>query len=151
MRKTAFILATLLVLSSLALAATDIDWDVVSSGGTEGNSGNVSLSGTLSQTAVGTGSSGSINASHGYWQEFPVGGPTYLCGDSDASGAVDIDDVVHLIYYIFAGGSPPDPIESGDADCSGSADIDDVVYLVSYIFGGGNTPCDPGGTGSPGC
>jgi hypothetical protein len=65
----------------------------------------------------------------------------YTCGDADGSSAVDIDDVVYLIGYIFSGGIAPLPVESGDADCSGSVDIDDVVYLISYIFSGGELPC----------
>ena len=68
-----------------------------------------------------------------------------ICGDADASGAVDIDDIVFLINYIFGGGPAPDPLEIGDVDCSGNVDIDDVVYLINYIFGGGNAPCDPDG------
>ncbi len=65
----------------------------------------------------------------------------YICGDADGSRTVDIDDVVFLVGYIFAGGNPPDPIEAGDADCSGGVDIDDVVYLIAYIFSGGPEPC----------
>jgi hypothetical protein len=34
--------------------------------------------------------------------------PTCVPGDADESGAVDIDDVVYLIEYIFAGGPPPE-------------------------------------------
>jgi hypothetical protein len=67
---------------------------------------------------------------------------TYARGDADASGGVDIDDVVYLIAYIFTGG--PEPIcdsISGDVDCSGEIDIDDVVYLIAYIFTGGPAPC----------
>ncbi len=67
--------------------------------------------------------------------------PTYVPGDADGSGAVDIDDVVYLIQYIFSGGPAPDPLESGDADCSGLIDIDDVVYLIQYIFNSGPPPC----------
>jgi len=68
--------------------------------------------------------------------------PPFVIGDADGSGAIDIDDVVYLIQYIFAGGPPPDPIQSGDADCSGVIDIDDVVYLIQYIFAGGPAPCE---------
>ena len=75
----------------------------------------------------------------------------HICGDADGSEAVDIDDVVHLIQYIFASGPPPEPLEAGDADCSGGGDIDDVVYLINYIFGGGNSPCDPDGNEVPDC
>jgi outer membrane protein assembly factor BamB len=66
---------------------------------------------------------------------------SFVCGDADGSGAVDIDDIVHLINYIFGGGPPPASVEAGDADCSDSVDIDDVVYLINYIFGGGMPPC----------
>jgi hypothetical protein len=48
---------------------------------------------------------------------FDVGVPT-PSGDVDCSGAVDIDDVVYLIAYIFAGGPPPsDPDNDGVPDC----------------------------------
>jgi len=66
---------------------------------------------------------------------------TYVPGDADGSGEVDIDDVVFLIHYIFSGGTAPDPLEAGDPDCSGAIDIDDVVYLISYIFTSGPAPC----------
>lgn len=40
------------------------------------------------------------------------------CGDSDCSGAVDIDDVVWLINYIFTGGNAPcDADGDGVPDC----------------------------------
>jgi hypothetical protein len=77
--------------------------------------------------------------------------PPYICGDADGSEAVDIDDVVFLINYIFAGGVPPDPIEAGDADCSGGVDIDDAVWLINFIFAGGNVPCDVDGDEAPDC
>jgi hypothetical protein len=67
--------------------------------------------------------------------------PEVDCGDADVSGAVDIDDAVFLIAYIFSGGPAPDPIEAADIDCSGGVDIDDVVYLIMYIFAGGPAPC----------
>lgn len=82
---------------------------------------------------------------------FALGIPTYVCGDADASGGVDIDDVVYLIAYIFSGGPEPAPYESGDADCSSAVDIDDVVWLIAYIFSGGNAPCDTDGDEVPDC
>jgi len=63
------------------------------------------------------------------------------CGDANGSYAVDIDDVVFLIAYIFSAGPAPDPLEAGDADCSSTVDIDDVVYLIAFIFSGGPEPC----------
>jgi hypothetical protein len=80
----------------------------------------------------------------------------YICGDANGSGgdpAVDIDDVVFLINYVFAGGPEPCPPQAGDANCAGdpSVDIDDIVYLINYIFAGGPAPCDPDGDTIPNC
>jgi photosystem II stability/assembly factor-like uncharacterized protein len=67
---------------------------------------------------------------------------SFLCGDPNASGDVDIGDAVYIILYIFSGGPPPQPVlEAGDADCSGGVDIDDVVYILTFIFLGGPEPC----------
>jgi len=64
-----------------------------------------------------------------------------ICGDANNSGAIDIDDVVFLISYIFGGGPAPIPLVCvGDANESGNVDIDDVVFLIQYIFGGGPAP-----------
>ncbi|MFH1891575.1 MAG: dockerin type I repeat-containing protein [Candidatus Zixiibacteriota bacterium] len=76
---------------------------------------------------------------------------TVTLGDADASGEVDIDDVVYLLNYIFSGGLPPLPEFAGDADCSSEVDIDDVVYLIQYIFASGTAPCDPNGDEVPDC
>ncbi|MFH1891979.1 MAG: dockerin type I repeat-containing protein [Candidatus Zixiibacteriota bacterium] len=119
----------------------DINWQVISSGGTNGSSDNFRLAGTVGQTAHGAGSSVSFRLNHGYWQDFS--GTICVPGDADGSGEVDIDDVVYLIAYIFSGGLPPTPdVCCGDADGSGEVDIDDVVYLIAYIFTGGPAPID---------
>ncbi len=65
---------------------------------------------------------------------------TYMYGDANGSGYLDIDDVVYLIQFIFADGPEPVPYEAGDADCSGFIDIDDAVYLIQHIFAGGPAP-----------
>jgi aminopeptidase YwaD len=84
------------------------------------------------------------------WYECTYEEPPY-CGDSDGNEAIDIDDIVFLVTYIFTGGPPPDPPDRGDADCSGGIDIDDVVYLIMYVFLGGHAPCDIDGNGEPDC
>jgi hypothetical protein len=67
--------------------------------------------------------------------------PSYVCGDADGNGAINISDAVFLVAYIFGGGYAPDPYLSGDTDCTGTINISDAVYLVAYIFGGGGPPC----------
>ncbi len=76
---------------------------------------------------------------------------TFLCGDTNTSGGVDIDDVVYLIAYVFQGGPDPIPAAAGDVNCSGAIDIDDVVYEIAYVFQGGAPPCDPDDDGTPDC
>jgi hypothetical protein len=67
------------------------------------------------------------------------------CVPGNANGygdpAVDIDDMVYLINYVFGGGPAPIPLLCcGNANGSGDVDIDDIVYLINYIFGGGPAP-----------
>jgi len=127
------------------VAAEEINWQVISAGGTDGSSTSYRLSGTAAQTATGLGTSPSYRLSHGFWQDFSES-PPCTPGDADGSGSVDIDDVVYLIGYIFSEGPPPVPDECcGDANGSGGSvpiDIDDVVYLIAYIFSDGPAPVD---------
>ncbi len=66
---------------------------------------------------------------------------SYIPGDPNHDGGIDISDAVYLIAYIFSGGSAPIPLIAGDANCDGMDDISDVVYLIAYIFSGGHAPC----------
>ncbi len=67
--------------------------------------------------------------------------PACFIGDVNGSGAVDIDDIVYEIAYVFQGGPAPVPEECcGDANGSGAIDIDDIVYLIAYVFQGGPEP-----------
>lgn len=78
----------------------------------------------------------------GQWSDpLTVTAEALPCGDANASGEIDIDDIVYMIAYIFTGGPPPYPEWClGDADGSGAVDIDDVVFLLNYIFSGGEAP-----------
>ena len=75
----------------------DIPWQVISNGGTDGSSTNFKLQGTVSQTAVGTGTSASYSLRHGFWQDFS-GADTSCCTgitgnvDNDPGEVVDIGD-----------------------------------------------------------
>jgi len=76
----------------------------------------------------------------------------YTCGNVDGLGIIDIDDVVYLLQYLYAGGPEPLPLCcSGDVTCDGIIDIDDSVYLIEYLYAGGPPPCDIDGDGAPDC
>ncbi len=131
-----------------ARAGEEINWQVISSGGTKGSSASFDLQGTVGQTSVGVGSSASFGLQHGYWQDFTSGGGTCCMGsirgnvDYDVGDAIDISDLVYLVDFMFSGGPPPPCFEEGDVDGSGAApiDISDLVYLVDYMFTGGPAP-----------
>jgi hypothetical protein len=66
---------------------------------------------------------------------------TYMCGDANRDGIVDISDVVYLMNYLFIKGPAPIPQAAGDANHDFIVDAGDVVYLINYLFVEGPPPC----------
>ena len=128
-------------------AGEQINWQVVSSGGTKGSSASFGLQGTVGQTAVGSGSSTSYGLGHGYWQPLVSSGDCCdIRADIDHNGSgPDIADLVYMVNFMFNGGpeppcNTPDYLEA-DVDGNGTGpDIGDLVYLVNYMFNGGPAP-----------
>lgn len=67
---------------------------------------------------------------------------SFIRGDADGDGNINVADVVSLINYIFRGGTAPSPLIAGDANCDGITNVGDAVYLVQYIFRFGPAPCE---------
>ena len=67
--------------------------------------------------------------------------PTFIRGDANKDGIIDVGDVVFIINYLFKNGPAPNPIQAGDANCDGLDDVGDVVYLINYLFKSGPPPC----------
>ncbi len=127
----------LLLLLPVVATAYRIDWQVISSGGTESTSTNFALKGTVGQTVVGHGSSANYGLSNGFWQEFDCYGHR---GDVNHNGAINVADLTYLVDYLFSGGPPPPCMEEGDVDGSGGINVADVTYLVDFLFFGGPPP-----------
>ena len=68
-------------------------------------------------------------------------GNPFIIGDANGDGAMDVADVVHLVNYLFIGGSAPGPLAAGDVNCDGIVNIADIIYLANYLFLGGPPPC----------
>jgi len=83
--------------------------------------------------------------------DFTTAAPSYTCGDSNGDESVNVSDAVHIINYVFAGGDPPDPVESGDANCDDAVNVSDGVWIINFVFSGGYAPCDTDGNGIPDC
>lgn len=65
---------------------------------------------------------------------------SYVCGDGNGDGSVNIADAVYIINYVFKSGTAPDPIESGDVNDDNDCNIGDAVYVINYVFNSGAAP-----------
>jgi hypothetical protein len=63
-----------------------------------------------------------------------AGAGTFLRGDANGDGAIDIGDIVFLVNFIFKHGPAPDPMESGETNCDDYLDIGDVVNIIYYVY-----------------
>jgi hypothetical protein len=67
---------------------------------------------------------------------------TYIWGDVDSSGSINIADVVYLVRFVFSGGPRPMPFDAiGDVNCDQTLNLADIVYLLAWLFSGGPPPC----------
>lgn len=69
-----------------------------------------------------------------------LSGCTYLRGDANGDGAIEISDVVYLLNYLFRDGSPPASFVAGDVNCDDEHGISDVIYLLNYLYKAGPPP-----------
>ena len=117
---------------------TQIKWQVLSGGGITGNSSSYQMGNSVSQTAVGYGSSSLYKLCQGFLPGSYEAG--FIRGDATGDGVIDVGDIVYLINYLFKTGSAPTPLQAGDVNCDGNVDVGDVVYLINYLFKGGPPP-----------
>jgi hypothetical protein len=65
---------------------------------------------------------------------------SFVCGDANGDGLVNVADVVYLINYSFKGGPPPVPLLAGDANGDAAVNVADAVFLINYVFKQGPSP-----------
>jgi hypothetical protein len=68
---------------------------------------------------------------------------SFLCGDINVDGTVNIFDITGLISYLYLEGEPPMPLESGDINNDGLINIFDITGLISYLYLEGDPPVCP--------
>jgi hypothetical protein len=120
-------------------AGEEINWQVISQGGTDGGSASYQVGGTVTQTAVGYGSSASYQLSQGFWQSFEE--EIYVCGDCNGDKVTNIADVVCKANYVFMGYSLPCPSEVVDHNGDGFVNVADIVAEINYLFLGYTLEC----------
>lgn len=79
----------------------------------------------------------------GSWPLSGAAAVSFVRGDTDASGSVDLSDAAGIFNHLFLGGEEPPCLAAADADDSGSVDITDGIYLLTYLFLGGPAPAAP--------
>jgi hypothetical protein len=68
---------------------------------------------------------------------FTYGAMVLLRGDANASGAVDLSDVIFVLQYLYGDGPGPACRETADVNGDGEVNIADAIALLSYLFAGG--------------
>lgn len=67
---------------------------------------------------------------------------SFIRGDSNLDGALDISDPIVTLISLFAGDALP-CADSGDANDDGKLDVADATYTLRYLFTGGPPPGAP--------
>lgn len=125
-------------------AGEEINWQVISSGCTDGNSAGYILNGTMAQTSVGSGSSTNYDLNHGYWQIFDGIGPCDCePGNVNGDSTINIFDITYIINFLYRSGPAPVPYALCNCDLNKdcNCDIFDITYLISFLYMDGPPPC----------
>jgi hypothetical protein len=72
---------------------------------------------------------------------------TFIRGDADADGRLNLTDAVAMLNYLFLDGALPPCLDAADADDSGGIDLTDPVTALNYLFLG-SRPLPPPGPGA---
>jgi bacillopeptidase F len=65
---------------------------------------------------------------------------SYLAGDANGDGVVELADVVYLLNYLYRSGPAPDPLAAGDPNADCVVELADLVYLINYLYKSGPAP-----------
>ena len=70
-------------------------------------------------------------------------GASFVRGDVNADGKVNISDAVSVLNSLFAGGGATPCAKTADVDDGGRIELTDAVFLLEHLFLGGMTPREP--------
>jgi hypothetical protein len=145
MKKLITYLGILASFAPLTLAASgeQINWQVLSNGGTQASTAGLKLVGTVCQTAVGVGASDDFGLINGYWQE--LGSPS-CCGrytggytgntNCDPEGKRNLADITRLTDRVYISKQPLCCEENGNTngDPEGKLNLADITRLTDHVY-----------------
>lgn len=74
----------------------------------------------------------------------PLPAATFLRGDANASGGVELTDAIQVLGFLFGGEALASGCQdAADVDDNGQVQLTDAVYILSYLFRGGAPPAEP--------
>jgi hypothetical protein len=68
---------------------------------------------------------------------------SFVRGDANEDGRIDLSDAVFVLTYLFLGGRAPECKDAADVDDRGSIEITDAVNLLNHLFLGAAAPRPP--------
>jgi len=69
--------------------------------------------------------------------------PSFICGDANGNGSINILDATFIIAYLFKSGPEPVPLQAANVNNTGGINILDATYLISFLFKSGPDPNCP--------
>jgi hypothetical protein len=71
------------------------------------------------------------------------GEASFVRGDTNRDGKVDLSDAIAVLSYLFLGGREPACQEAGDVNDSGALELSDAIYLLNHLYLGATQPAAP--------
>jgi hypothetical protein len=84
--------------------------------------------------------------------ELAIAGGSFIRGDLDGGGALDLADAIGLLQWLFLDAGAPACVAAADANADGTADLGDALSILFFLFLDGAPPampfpeCGPGST-----
>ena len=72
-----------------------------------------------------------------------VEGVAFVRGDSNASGRVDLADIIFILSYLFRNGEAPPCLDAANVNGDVAIDISDAIFMLNYIFNHAAPPKPP--------
>ena len=73
----------------------------------------------------------------------PAATGSFLRGDGNDDGTIDLTDAITILNYLFLGGVVPGCLDAADADDDEEIQLTDGIYTLSFLFSGGAPPPAP--------
>jgi hypothetical protein len=68
---------------------------------------------------------------------------SFLRGDVDQNGPIQITDALVVFDFLFSGAGEPRCLAAADSNGDGFVDVSDGIYLLEFLFSGGSAPPSP--------